>query len=649
MSIVSEPLGRVLGNRYRVVATLGTGASAHVFLAEDMVLQRRVAVKVLQPALARDEAFLRRFRAEARSVASLNHPHVLRVFDWGEDEDGPYLVLEYLEGGSLFDMLALGRRLTPSQAARVGAQGAEGLAYAHARGLVHRDVKPANLLFDEEGRVRVADFGVARALASAAMTEPIGTVVGTARYVSPEQAQGAPLDGRSDVYSLALVLYEAVTGGPPFRGETSAAMLHARIGAALPAATALGPLREVLTGAAAPATAERPDAADLARQLERLADDLAPAAPLPLVRRAHVPPMALAGLGALALSSPGDATLAGRTSPAGVPTGEPTAALRLAPGPATTYAPSPGARPVVRRGRRWPWVAAVLLLAALLAGAGAVYAIKTKLFTPSHRLPALVGQSLVSARSQLQVDHFKAVVEPAVQSLTVRAGSVVSQSPGRGAVLKEGTTVRLVPSAGLPTERVPRLSGQIDCAVARQLLIEAHLKARCPALSAYTKTVPQGDVINWSYQGRLYPRTAPWGATIAIAISEGKPPVQMPSFAGQTWTQADSTLTSDGLSAREVKAYSTTVPVGQVVSTTPGTGAVVPADSTITVTVSKGAQTVKVPNVTKETVQKATAALAKVGLTVGRVYGPGTGTVFTTVPLPGQRVKVGTAVTLYTH
>ena len=169
-----------------------------------MSLQRHVAVKVLQPGLATDEAFLKRFRAEARSVASLNHPHVLRVFDWGEDQDGPYLVLEYLGGGSLRDLLDRDIRLSLSQAAQLGTEVAQGLAYAHLRGLVHRDIKPANLLFDEEGRVRVADFGVARALAEAAWTEPAGAMVGTARYISPEAAEGKPVDGRADVYSLAL-------------------------------------------------------------------------------------------------------------------------------------------------------------------------------------------------------------------------------------------------------------------------------------------------------------------------------------------------------------------------------------------------------------------------------------------------------------
>src|ERR1700760_3885014 len=211
MPQISDSIGRVLGKRYRLLSALGTGASAHVYLAEDVSLQRHVAVKVLQPGLATDEAFLKRFRAEARSVASLNHPHVLRVFDWGEDTDGPYLVLEYLGGGSLRDMLDRDVRLSHSQAAVLGAEVAQGLAYAHRRGLVHRDIKPANLLFDDEGRLCIADFGLARALAEAAWTEPAGAVLGTARYASPEQVQGASVDGKSDVYALGLVLIEAVT------------------------------------------------------------------------------------------------------------------------------------------------------------------------------------------------------------------------------------------------------------------------------------------------------------------------------------------------------------------------------------------------------------------------------------------------------
>src|SRR5690606_497605 len=182
---------------------------------------------MLHQGLASDETFLRRFRAEAQAAAAMNHPHIMAVYDWGE-EDVPYLVSEYLGGGSLRGMLDAGHRLSVSQALLVGLEAARGLEYAHRQKIVHRDIKPANLLFDEEGRPRIADFGSARALAEAGWTEE-GTVVGTARYASPEQAKSEPLTGKSDIYALGLVLIEAVTGEVPFTGDTPISTLVARI------------------------------------------------------------------------------------------------------------------------------------------------------------------------------------------------------------------------------------------------------------------------------------------------------------------------------------------------------------------------------------------------------------------------------------
>src|SRR5579859_7765257 len=232
-SRIADSVGRVLGDRYRLTRPLGTGASAHVFVAEDVTLRRRVAIKLLHPALAGDEGFLRRFRREAQAVASLRHPNILRVYDWGEDHGSPYLVMELLEGGSLRSMLDRGALLSPAQAAAVGADAARALDYAHRHGLVHRDIKPANLLFDDEGRVSVADFGLARALAEATWTEPMGAVVGTARYASPELFRGEHLDSKADVYSLALVLVEAMTGQVPFVADTAFGTLMARVGRSL--------------------------------------------------------------------------------------------------------------------------------------------------------------------------------------------------------------------------------------------------------------------------------------------------------------------------------------------------------------------------------------------------------------------------------
>ena len=285
VSRMADQVGRVLGGRYRLIAPIGSGASALVFLADDTRLRRRVAVKVLHHGLADDESFSRRFRAEAHSAAALNHPNVVAVYDWGEDDGEPYLVTEYLDGGSLRGMLDDGRRLSVSQALVVGLEAARGLDYAHKRGFIHRDIKPANLLFGEEGRLRVGDFGLARALAEAAWTEPAGAMIGTARYACPEQARGQLVDGKGDVYSLGLVLIEAVTGRVPFTADTTIATLMGRIDTPVEVPEQLGPLRPVLERAGRPDPAERPDAGELATRLLAASQQLERPAPLPLVRR----------------------------------------------------------------------------------------------------------------------------------------------------------------------------------------------------------------------------------------------------------------------------------------------------------------------------------------------------------------------------
>jgi serine/threonine-protein kinase len=695
MPLISDSIGRVLGKRYRLVSALGAGASAHVFLAEDVSLQRHVAVKVLQPGLAKDESFLKRFRAEARSVASLNHPHVLRVFDWGEDADGPYLVLEYLGGGSLRDMLDRDVRLTQAQAARLGVEAAQGLAYAHARGLVHRDVKPANLLFDEEGRVRIADFGVARALAEAAWTEPVGAMVGTARYASPEQAEGKSVDGRADVYSLALVLYEAVTGVVPFVADTTVGTLMARVGQPLPSHRLLGPLDPVLARAAAPEAEVRLNATQFAARLEAVGVGLAAPARLPLHGWSNgagdaplalgIPPRPVMGdltaMGdggtlsagplvdgstgstgsteaavsdarAINRAGPGEVfdleaieaaavALAGEPAPAGA-----SGAGSGGPAPATG---GPAAPAIVRRRsrRKWPWLVAVVLLAAAVT-AGLLVANHEKLFTPSHPVPALAGMTEAQVHQAVAVDKFTVKVGTPVFSITVPAGQVVSQDPAAKTSLKQGSTVHVVLSKGVPSVPVPSLSG-VDCGVATRLLVEAHLKANCPALSAYNDAIPTGQVINWSYNNAVNPTSAPYGATILVAVSKGKTPVPVPAVAGQSFQAAQTALVQAGFTVTQAQEPSAQYPAGQVTRTNPAAGTAIQPGSGVTVYVSQGPPVVQIPNMTGQTVAQATAALQTVGLTVGSVYGPQNGRVFTSNPLAGQQLQQGQAVNLYTQ
>lgn len=260
--------GSIVAGRYRIVAPLGAGGSARVYLADDIQLGRRVAVKVLHEGLAEDPQFLRRFVAEVQAAAALNNPYIMHVYDSGDagapgGPKAPFLVMEFVGGGSLRAVLDSGPLLTPSQALVVGLDAARGLEYAHQRGFVHRDIKPANLLFGEEGRLRIADFGLARAIAEATWTEPQGMLLGTARYTSPEQAMGEPVDGKSDVYALALVLVEAVTGEVPFARDNTHATLVARCDRDLEVPRSLGRLAPVLERAGRVDPALRPDAGEL--------------------------------------------------------------------------------------------------------------------------------------------------------------------------------------------------------------------------------------------------------------------------------------------------------------------------------------------------------------------------------------------------
>ena len=640
MPLITESVGRVLGKRYRLLSAVGAGASAQVFLAEDVSLRRHVAVKVLQPGLADDEAFLKRFRAEARLVASLNHPHLLRVFDWGEETGEPYLVLEYLGGGSLLDIFERGTRLSPSQASVLGAHVARGLAYAHSRGLVHRDIKPANLLFDEEGRVRVADFGVARALAEAAWTEPAGSLVGTARYASPEQAQGSTLDGRADVYSLALVLYEGLTGEVPFVSDTTVGTLMARVGRPLPLHPGLGPLQEILSWAPNPQPADRPQAADLALRFEAAVRALPPPQPLPLATHGNGagPETVVGYLSAPAVAKPPVQNGSGTVAP-----GRAVAARdevfdfeALARANATTEQTS-------HRGR---WIVAfVVLLAAL--GVGAVAAVKEKVFIPNRTVPALAGKSIAAARQAAGSGRFVLAANLAY-STTVRAGHIISQHPSGESVAKQGSTVTVVLSKGPPPEAVPSLLN-LNCNAALRILQEAHLKGSCPPETAgYSNTVALGQVINWSYAGKLDASRAPYGSTILIAVSKGPAPIPIPSVFEDTFTHAQATLVADGFTVTQANENSTSVPVGEVTRTVPAAGSPEAKGSAVTVYVSQGPPLVPVPPLGGDTVAQATTALTNQGLTVGPVYGPPGGKVFDTVPTAGTAEPVGTAITLYT-
>ena len=664
MSRMTEEIGRVLGGRYRLLTPLGSGASAQVFLADDVRLRRRVAVKVLHPALADDESFLRRFAAEAQSAAALSHPHLLAVYDWSGDGGEPFLVTEYLSGGSLRGMLDTGHRLTLAQALVVGLEAARALDHAHRQGFVHRDIKPANLLFGGDARLRVADFGLARAIAEAGWTET-GAVLGTARYASPEQARGEVVDGRSDVYSLALVIVEAVTGEVPFTTDTTIGTLMARLDHSLEVPDELGSLVPVLTQAGHVDRAERIDAAGLGSGLVAAAADLTRPARLPLAgvhlaasaptdeqdktlmaRSLHLPPPATGGHAAGAAAggptSPGDETTQlVRTGPGGTSTlAPPTGPPLHRPGGAQPWSTGehlhPGMSPGDRSARRLMLGAAVVLVAVAVGMVGGWLYMRSQV--PSHTVPAtLIGMQRADLLDEVGDLGWNIEVEEVRQDGT-EAGEVISTRPEPGQKLREGETLVVVVSQGATLVDLPAdLAGMTSD--------DASAALRAAGLAVELVPIPDDDVDEGVVIEVLDDPGArvPRGSTVRLSVSAGDE-IDVPDVEGQPYADAVEQLEGLGFEVELEGDESDDHQVGEVIRTDPEAGD--EADIGDTVVIVVAVDQVDVPSVSGMTLDEATDALEDAGLSVGRVQGPEGGRVFATWPFESSEVESGSSVDL---
>lgn len=656
ISRASDRVGQVLGGRYRLLAPIGTGASATVYLADDVVLRRRVAVKVLHDALAGDSSFLKRFRAEAQAAAALNHPNVMAVHDWGQG-DVPYLVTEMLAGGSLRGLLDTGARLDLAQTRHIGIEAANALDYAQRRGFVHRDIKPANLLFDDEARLRIADFGLARALAEAAWTEPAGAILGTARYASPEQAQGAVLDGRSDVYSLGLVLIEAATGQVPFASDTTLGTLMGRVDKNVPVPAALGALVPALQAVGVPNPADRPDAGEFATML-MAAGDLGPVAALPLAGTATLQPDELDPREPTTMYVPESAVLTGaQPDPVG--------------GPGVVFAPDgvnqPATRVVERpafdldlalddfgrggrgsdegsgRRRRSRRGLVAALLAILLVGGGAAFLL---LRTPTHVLGDYVSMTIEDARNELSSKGFE-IAETGSYDEILPNGIVITQAPLSGVSLAEGKTVTLTVSLGPPPVPVP--TDLVGKTVDQATVVLAAAGLRIGLLTdAFDENVAKGIVLSLAEGTGA---EAPKGSAVNLVVSVGPKPRTVPAdLVGTPVDAATAQLTALGLKVARDDSYSETVAEGVVISVNPASGATVAKGGTVTLSASKGRQPVTIPqSIIGKTVTAAETELKALGLVVNGVTGPPSGRVTGSTPAVGSQVKPGSSLQLTTR
>ncbi len=603
-------IGRVLGGRYRLVTPIGAGASARVYLADDITLRRRVAVKVLHPGLADDPAFLRRFQAEAQSAASLNSPYVLGVYDWGHD-DVAYLVTEYLGGGSLRSLLDAGHRLSPSQALLLGLEGARGLDYAHDRGLVHRDIKPGNLLFGDDGRLRIADFGLARAIAEAGWTDEAGSLVGTARYAAPEQARGERVGPASDIFALALSINESVSGSVPFTNDSVVATLMARTEQPFEPDPDLGPLVSLLRTAGALDPADRPAAGELAEAFLAAASNLPPPAPLPL-----------AGVGVDV-----DAVLE--------PTEHGTSHV----------SPSPLARGAVEEtapARRWPWA---LLLAAIitLVAATATSAWRSET-EPLAVVPDVEGLDRMTAVAELATFGWELDIVD-VREANTELDEVVRVDPPPGRALADGETVRLFVSLGEPLVVVPESIGLSITDAADRLTAAGFTVGEIS--EAADETVASGLVLALVTPGgavELEP-----GTVVDLVVSTGPQDRTVPDMvASGDAADAIVQLAALRLTATEVREFDETIPAGEIIRYEPPPGTIVPVGTDVVIVVSDGPRPRPVPDVIGLDVADATEILEADGFVVVGVLGSPSLPVLATDPAAGEVRSKGTEIVIAT-
>ncbi len=595
MAVSDSLIDTLFDGRYRIVRKLGAGGMADVYLAEDQELGRRVAIKILNGRHANDDQFIERFRREAKNAAALNHPNIVSIYDRGEAEDTYYIAMEYLDGKTLKELIVSRGAAPVNVAIEYARQILSALRFAHRHGIVHRDIKPHNVLVDSEGRVKVTDFGIARA-GTSQMTET-GSIVGTAQYLSPEQARGGEIDQRSDLYSLGVVLYELLTGKTPFEGETPVEIAMKHLSATPTPPSELRPdippeLDMVVLRALAKSPDERYQSADeMEADLERVA------------RGAPV-----------AAATVDSATQVLRAPSAGA--ADSTAATMIAPPPARRRDVPPPvveeeeyAGPGGRDRPLWPWLVAILfVVAAVIAG----FFVWHELSGSKVKEPVGLyqGERTAQAERQIRAAHLVPSVKKGPNE-KYKAGIVFKQSPGPGSKVDKGGTVTIWVSTGPPKVTLPTLKGkpwtQVQQTLTNLGLVPVEHIVPGPTKGQVTATAPPAG------------KAVPKGSKVTVNVMSGPAPASVPSVVGDTLAQAIATLRAQGLNPNPTYVDST-APQNQVIHQNPAPGSSVTKGSSVALQVSNGPPQVTVPSVVAETAQLAASQLAAAGFKVAQQY-----------------------------
>lgn len=648
----SDPLiGRLLDGRYRIGARVARGGMASVYEATDVRLDRVVAVKVMHPGMgdgSTDDDFAKRFVREARAAARLSHPHVVGVFDQGTDGHDVFLVMEFVPGQTLRDVIRAEAPLSPRRALALLEPVVSALAAAHQAGLIHRDIKPENVLISESGSVKVADFGLAKAIsADTQHTATGGVLIGTVSYLAPELVVDGRADARADVYAAGVVLFELLTGQKPHQGESPIQVAYKHVHEDIPAPSTLVPgLPAYVDALVARATARdrglRPaDGPVLLRQLHRVRnavdagvqDDPELYADLALPLAAAVDDVEHT------TEESADYELYDQASDEGWEGDdwEGTAVVGATP---TRSTPVMAEQWHPRRSRRGPVLLVAALVLALLLGIGAWWFGFARYTTT----PDIIGLTAGQAEAKIEAAGLEFDASDRAYSETVAAGRVISTDPGSQDRILPGDTVHAVISRGKERYAVPVLRGKTEDE-AQQLLADTHL-AFGRSTQRYNEKVPEGRVVTSTpVAGEMLRRDT----AVDLVISKGPRPIEVVDWTGKPIANAERWAKSKKLKVKKTEEFSSTVAKGMVISQDPSEGDAFKGD-TITFTVSKGPELVAIPRVRGQGVEAATNQLESLGFTVKTEHSAGylgLGFVWSVSPGEGEMAPQGSTVTLY--
>lgn len=594
--------GRILKERYRILEKIGSGGMADVYLAYDTVLDRKVAVKVMHRQYAADENFVRRFRREAQAAANLNHPNIVSVYDWGHENETYFIVMEYITGKPLKDLILSKGVLNLNFAIDIAKQIARALAFAHKHEVVHRDIKPQNIIITQDGLVKVTDFGIARAKSSS-LTET-GTVMGSVHYLAPEQAQGLPATELSDIYSMGVILFEMVTGNVPFEGDTpvSIAMKHASETPPRPSSlnSSLPPKLEAII-------------------LKAMAKD-------PFDRYQNADEL-LSDLKRIELGKPVEAA---------------------GPSHEKTMVISPKNITIPKKRRRLITIITTILILMLAGGAIAgLWYYQSQLAAKITKVPKLVDLEIKQAEKLLEERELKMSVGSKEYSETYAAGKVISQDPEPGAEVEKGTTVTVVVSKGEKPIKVPDITGKSEIEAGRIL---GELGLRIGDIKyEFSDKIPEGAILKQSpAAGTEVTRSA----EVDIVISRGVEVVIVPDVEELSLEKAKEIISKAGLKVETTEEESVTVEKGRVIRQSPSAGDTIKKGEKVLLVVSTGPSVITVPNVVGLTSLEARNKLESLKLAVEtqnvEVFEEDkVGKVLQQSPNADQKVTVGTTVTIW--